>query len=191
MSGVVFGCQRPFGRGSLSEQDISLKTDCNSEMVAKLRHFTSKQKRLDNQLNLELDKLEIFFSKGDLRECNRRAKLLAKILRKHADDQRLVLLPSLKRLINSLSKCGEGDWPDARGPESAESGIGCATESQERLQKAVLAMRSSVLGQLSVLQNLLDTEQKPMRKAAYALIRVGLQLDAELKCILEVSGVSP
>lgn len=180
-----------FFRGSLSEQDIPLKTDCNSELVAKLRHFTSKQKRLDNQLNLELDKLEIYFSKGDLRETNRRARLLAKRLRKHADDQRSALLPSLKRVMHSLSKCGDGDGADALTRDSTESDFGCGNESQERLQKAVLALRSTILRQLSVLQNLLETEQKPMRKAATALIRVGLQVDAELKKILEFSGGAP
>lgn len=160
-----------------------MKTDC--DFAAKVRQFTSKQSRLDIQLNLELDKLEMYFSKGDLRRANRIAKVLAKLLRKHADDQKYALLPFLKRLLHLCNKCGTDDGRQLRPLATTQTDSGYGAVSQVRLQKAVLELRSVIMRQLSVLEKLLETEIKPMRKAANALMRSGLQVDAELKSILE------
>lgn len=162
-----------------------MKTDSDFEFEAKVRHFASKQKRFDIRLNLELDNLEMYFSRGDLRQANRRAKVLAELLRKHADDQKSALLPFLKRLLCLCNKCGSDNGPDALTRASTESDSGYGIDSRARLHKAVLALRSSNLRQLSALQNLLETESKPMRKSAGALMRSGLHVDAALKNILE------
>jgi len=154
----------------------------SSEIISQVSAFNIEQKRLDTRLNQELDLMEKFISRGDIKSANKKAKTIASLLERHADRQRSTLLPFLKVILNSAQKAKSevvlSDFP-THGLQLDENR--CA-----RLREAISNLRSVTIGQLSALEPLSDSNHKPMRKAAKHLMKSGLEVDGELKRIIEV-----
>ena len=153
----------------------------SSEIISQVSAFDMEQKRLDTRLNQELDLMESFIARGDIKSASKKVKTIASLLNWYADRQRSALLPFLKVLLNS------GEEAESKAALSGSSAQRSRLDKDRcaRLRQAISNLRSVIIRQLSALEPLSESEQKPMRKSAKHLIKSGLEVDGELKCIIE------
>ncbi|MCA1778011.1 MAG: hypothetical protein LC637_01120 [Xanthomonadaceae bacterium] len=152
-----------------------------SEIISQVSAFNIEQKKLDTRLNQELDLMDKLIARGDIKNANKKVKTITSLLNWYADRQRSALLPFLKVLLNS----GEKAKSSVALSDSPAQPLRLDEDRCARLKQAISNLRSVIIGQLSALEPLSESNQKPMRKSAKHLMKSGLEVDGELKRIIE------